>query len=159
MSERAGELARQLQELGDQLAAVIEGCSDSGWQKVCEGEGWPVGVTAHHLAEGHLPAGLQLVEMVVNGQPLPPITMEQIDQMNAEHAVKFADVARQDTLTGLRRNTARAVEYVGGLSDEQLAQSSPLMAAGGQAVTAEWLIQMIILQSGGEHLSSLRSAL
>ena len=159
MSERAAALARQLQEQGDQLVSLIEGCSEAGWRTVCAAEGWTVGVTAHHLADGHLPAGVQFVELLVNGQPLPPITMEQIDQMNAEHAVAQANCTRPETLAALRRNAARAVEFVGGLSDEQLDRSAPLAAAGGATVSAEQLIQMILIQSSGEHLTSLRAAL
>ena len=95
MSERSEALAKQFEQVTGTLAELIEGCSDQQWQARCAGETWPVGVTAHHVASGHI-AAASFVEMLANGQPLPPLSMEMIDQMNAQHATEHANCTRAE---------------------------------------------------------------
>ena len=50
MSERAAALAERFERINQDLIATVERCSDADWRRACAGEGWPVGVTAHHVA-------------------------------------------------------------------------------------------------------------
>lgn len=47
--------------------------------------------------------------------------------------------------------------YVAGLSDEELDRQAYLSLAGGN-VSNQQLIEMVLLQSGGEHFSNMRQA-
>jgi hypothetical protein len=53
MSNRAQELSNRLTNFNNDIIAFVEDCSDDNWKKTCEGEQWPVGVVARHIAAGH----------------------------------------------------------------------------------------------------------
>ena len=156
MSQRAKELAERLTAFNGEIIAFVENCSDEDWTKVCSGEQWSVGVVARHLAAGHYGV-LNLVKLVVSGEPLPDITMEAIDQMNAEHAEEHADCTRAEVLSLLRENGSSIAEYVAGLGDEDLDRAGHLVLLGGD-VSAWQVFERVILQSGGEHLASMKAA-
>ena len=56
MGARAEQLAKKFDESCAEFNKVVEGLSDADWKKVTSAEKWPVGVVAHHLAEGDLAA-------------------------------------------------------------------------------------------------------
>ena len=85
MSERARDLADRIGALNRSMIEFVENCSEDDWNKVSLAEQWPVGVIARHFAAGHLGV-LHLAKMIVESKKLPPLTMEAIDQANAEHA-------------------------------------------------------------------------
>src|SRR5687767_14990539 len=102
MSERAANLADQFERINAALIATVEACSDADWQGVCAGEGWPVGVTAHHVALSY-PAFRGFIQGIATGADLPPITGEMLDASNAKHAIEAANYTRTETLELLRR--------------------------------------------------------
>jgi hypothetical protein len=158
MSERSKALAQQVEQVTSALAGLIEGCSDQQWQARCAGETWSVGVTAHHVAGVHI-AAARFVEMLAKGQPLPPLSQEMIDQLNAEHAREHASCTRADTLAMLRANSASTTTMLRGLSDEQLDRSAPMPLLGGASVSAEQFASGLLVQSVQEHVDSIRAAL
>ena len=155
MSERATALADQLQRVNDDLIATIERCSDEQWKNACAGETWSVGVTAHHVASTH--GGVsQLVRMVANGEPLPPITMDMIHQQNEQHAREHANCTREETVALARENGAAAVAIVRGLDDEQLNRSARVLDGD---MTAGAIVEHILIGHVDGHLQSIRAAL
>jgi uncharacterized damage-inducible protein DinB len=157
MSERAANYASQFEALNNEMIAAVEQCSDEQWQQKTQSEGWSVGCTAHHLAGGHGPiAGF--VQAIATGSEIPPITMEMIDAGNAQHAQEFANPSKQETLEMLRSSGANAASMVRGLSDEQLDRTATLPLMGNQAVSAEQMIQMVLIGHVKEHLESIRAA-
>jgi hypothetical protein len=156
MSHRAKKLADRLRAFTDDVIAFVEGCSEKNWKKVCTTEDWPVGVTARHIGAGHFEA-VGLARMMVNGEKLPDITMEQLVEMANAHARQHAECTREEVLRVLRRNGAALVDYVAGLSDAELDRTGHLALAGGE-LTAQQLIEAVILKSGGEHLARMKAA-
>jgi hypothetical protein len=156
MSQKAKELAGRLQAFSDDVVAFVEGCSEKNWKKACKKEQWPVGVTARHIGAGHFEA-VELARMIVKGEKLPEFTMEQLVAMANEHARQHAACTRAEVLEILRRNSAALVGYVSGLSDADLERTDHLALAGGK-LTAQQLIEAVILQSGGEHFASMKAA-
>ena len=157
MNQRAKKMAERLRAFADDVIAFVEGCSEKDWKKVCTAEEWPVGVTARHIGAGHFEA-VGLVRMLVSGQKLPEITMEQLVGMANEHARRNAECTKEEVLGVLRRNGKALVDYVAGLSDAELDRTGHLALAGGE-VTAQQLMEMVMLQSGGEHLAHMKAAL
>src|SRR5438067_6351999 len=133
MSERAEALARQLEQVVGEFTRAVEECSEGRWRAKTSGEGWSVGVVAHHVAAAHLEA-MGIIQGVANGQGMPPITLEMIDQGNAKHAEEHANCTKAETLDLLKRNGSSAVAAVRALSDEQLDRSTPMAAFGGAPV-------------------------
>jgi hypothetical protein len=157
MSQRAKKLADRLRAFTDDVIALVEGCSEKEWSKACPAEEWPVGVTARHIGAGHFEA-VGLARMMVNGENLPEITMEQVVGMANEHARRHAGCTREEVLDVLRRNGAALVDYVAGLSEVELDRTGHLALAGGE-LTAQQFIEAVVLKSGGEHLASMKAAL
>jgi hypothetical protein len=155
MSQKAKELAGRLQAFSDEVVAFVEGCSEKNWKKACKKEQWPVGVTARHIGAGHFEA-VELARMMVNGVELPEFTMEQLVEMANDHARQHAACTREEVLEILRRNGAALADYVAGLSDADLDRTGHLALAGGK-LTAQQLIEAVILTSGGEHFASMKA--
>ena len=155
MSQRTKELVARFTGFNNEFIAFVDNCSDEDWRKVCSGEGWTVGVVAHHVAAGHFGA-IDFVRMIVAGEAIPEITMEAIDQMNAQHAKEHTNCTREEVLALLRKNGSAFAGYLEGLSEADLGRTGYLAAIGGD-VSAQQLIEMIILQSGGEHFDSMKA--
>ena len=156
MSQRTKELVARLTGFNNEFIAFVDNCSDEEWRKVCSGEGWTVGVVAHHVAAGHFGA-IDFIRMIVAGEAMPEITMEAIDQMNAQHANEHANCTKEEVLGLLRENGSAFAGYLEELSEADLLRTGYLAAIGGD-VSAQQLIEMVILQSGGEHLDSMKAA-
>jgi hypothetical protein len=157
MSERAAALAERFERINQDLIATVERCSDADWQRACAGEGWPVGVTAHHVATSY-PAFSSFIQGIATGADLPPITPEMLDASNARHAEEHAGCSRQETLAMLRRDGQAAAEAVRGLNDEQLDRTAPLALAGGAAISAQQMAEFMIGHPT-DHLASVQAAL
>ena len=157
MSQKAKNLAERLRAFTDDVIGFVEGCTDKNWRKVLATEEWTVGVTARHIGAGHFEA-VGLARMMVKGEKLPEFTMEQLVEMANEHARQHAACTREEVLEMLRRNGSAIADYVAGLSDADLDRTGHLALAGGK-ITAQQLIEAVILKSGGEHFASMQGAL
>ena len=156
MSQRQDQLAERIQSFSNEVIAYVENLSEDDWKKTCEWEEWTVGVTAHHIGAGHL-AIFNFAEMIIRGEPLPQMTMDQIHAMSKEQAKENANATKADALEQLKKNSAGMVSFVKGLSDEQMDSKGSMPAFGGD-VTAEQLIEYVIFQSATDHFKSMKAA-
>jgi DinB superfamily len=155
MGARAEQLARKFDESCAEMNKIVEALSDADWKKVTSAEKWPVGVVAHHAAEGH--AGIAgLVQRVAQGQPLPGLTMDMLNANNAKHAKEQANVTKAETLALLKANGRKASDIVRALSDAELDRSASMLA-GMPAMTAAQAIEGILINHVHEHLGSIRA--
>ena len=154
MSQQSQALASRFEQASHEMIATVERCSDAQWKTQTSGEKWSVGVVAHHVAQAH-EAIAGFVKMIATGQPLPPLTMDMLHQMNAEHAKQFANCPKAETLALLRKNAAAATSTVRGLSDEQLDRSQPVM--GGPPMTAKQMVEQVLIGHLQEHYSSIKA--
>jgi hypothetical protein len=158
MSERAEALASQFEAAYNELIAAIEACTDSQWHTRCPDEERSVGVVAHHVA-GALRAAAGWVRTVVAGQPLPPLTAEYIDQLNAQHAERHSGHSRDETVALLRQNGQEAAALVRGLSDDELDRTGSAPLFGPTPVTAANIVKGTLIAHTKQHLRSIRAAL
>jgi hypothetical protein len=119
MATNGETLAAQVDAANSKLLATVEGMSDAHWATPCKEETWPAGVTAHHVAES-LGTLTGLVQAVASDAPVPPISFDALNQGNAEHAKRSANVGKAETAALLRSNIASAKTVISGLSDAQL---------------------------------------
>lgn len=157
MGDRARALAERFEQANRELIAAIEECSEARWRTRCLAEDWSVGVTAHHVAE-HYPLIVFCVRALAGGQPLPALSRAKIDQLNAHHARLQADCGREETAALLRRNGAAAASLTRGLADEQLDRSAAVPFLGGAVLTAEQVIEQVLIGHIHNHLRSIRAA-
>src|SRR5439155_17869530 len=117
MGQRAESLAKQFEQANADFTESVEQCSDAEWKAKCEDLGWSFGVTAHHVAQSTT-AIAGLAQTVASGQSIPPFTMDQLNEGNAQRAQQFANCTKQDVLDLLRTRGPTAASMFRGLSDE-----------------------------------------
>ena len=155
---RGQALAEAFTAANNQVITLVEGVSDEQWRNICEGETWSVGVTARHIAASH--AGIAgFVRAVAEGQGPPPLDPAAIHQGNAEHAHAHANCTRAEVLDLLRTGGAEGAATLRGLTDAQLANSTPIAFAGGQPWTAAEIAERIMIGHMQMHLPSIQAAI
>jgi uncharacterized damage-inducible protein DinB len=153
-SARAEELARQFEQLNDEVIAFVESCDAATWKGTCPGEERSVGAVAAHVADGHRAISGWLRAIAV-GQPVN-VTMDEIHAGNARAAAAAAGRSQADVAEALRRNGAIAAETVRGLSDDDLAHVTQFAVAG--PMSAEAMITRVLLRHPRGHLESMRTS-
>ncbi|MBT8340105.1 MAG: DinB family protein [Desulfatitalea sp.] len=157
MSTKAEALARRIDAFNQQAMTLVKKIPETDWLKTCEAEQWSVGVVARHIGAGHYGA-MEMAKLLIEGQPLPELTYEQIVQMANAHAAKHADCTKAQVLSILESEGGKLVAFITGLSDAVLARSANMPAFGGE-VSVEQLLSRIILDSGGEHVDSIEKTI
>lgn len=155
MSQRAQALVQRFNAANGELISYIEGCTEDDLDRVTTGEGWPVRVTAHHLAVSHEPVA-NLAQLLATGQPLPPLTLEIFHHGNAQHAAEHAAVSKQTILDALQSGGAQASAIVSGLSDDALARAGYFTLLNGE-ISAQGVIENILIGHVSGHLASIKA--
>ncbi len=158
MATKGADLAERFEQTNAGFIKALERLTPEQWSKQCAETGWPVGVTAHHVAEDHAVLS-QLIGGIASGATLPPTTAAALDAMNAEHAQRAANVTRDETVALARTNGVQAVQTLRGLSDEQLQNTIGMPVPGGsQPMTAEWVAENILIGHMAMHLPMIEQA-
>jgi hypothetical protein len=157
MTERAEALASKFELAHNAVVSTVEGLSDDQWKATCEEEGWPVNVTAHHTAAGY-PLLAGLIQGLAAGADIPTLTLNQIDEGNANHAEQFANTTKDETLQALREGGPDAAATVRGLTDEGLDRSKVVLQ-GMPEMTTEQAVEALLIGSTAGHLESIKKAI
>jgi len=154
MGAKAEALAQKFEAKVQEATGVMEKLSDADWKKVTSAEKWPVGVTAHHIAEAHqIISGI--VKAVAGGQSMPPFTMDALNAMNAKHATDFAGCSKSETIAYHKKNAEAAAAVVRGVNDADLGKSATVIT-GAPAMSAEQLCGLLAGHID-EHLTSIKT--
>lgn len=157
MNSRVAALAAQFAALNDEAIALVTGCTDEQWRQPCAGEGWSVGVVAHHIGAVHRDF-IHIVDLLAAGRTFSPGgSMEVVDQSNAQHAHDHAAIGKAETLDALRTNGAALARSLRSLRDEQLDNVAGTF--GGRELSVNQVVEYIVLGHPREHLASLRATL
>ena len=157
MSARIEALTRKIEAFNQDMVAVVRSCSDDDWRKVCAAEDWSVGVVARHVGDGHYRV-VELAKMIISGSPLPAWSMEDIIGMGNDHARQHADCTKEEVLSILETNSRSLTTYITSLTEEELDRKGQMALIGGE-ISAQQIMEMLILHSGGEHLESMRNTI
>lgn len=156
MSARAESLAKQFEAKAAEATAILGKLSDADWKKMTEAEKWTVAVTAHHMAGAHEPiAGI--LKTVAAGQSIPNFTMDMLHEANAKHAREYAGCTKAETLALHQKGVATAAAAVRALSDAELDRSGTVLT-GVPAMTAQQVVEGVLINHITEHLGSIRKA-
>ena len=153
MAGKSEALAKKFEAKVDEATAVFEKLSDADWKKVTA-EKWPVGVTAHHIANSH--AGLTGALQALAAGKGPNIDINMIHAGNAKHAQEFANCTKAETIALHKKNAAAAAAAVRGPSDAQL-DSKGVVQQGMPAMSAGDLAGGYLVSHIDEHLNSIRA--
>lgn len=157
MNTQAQTLAERLERGANELMAFVEGCSLAEWQTPVPGDGRTVGVLAHHVASAY-PVEMDLIAVLASGEAIIDVTMEMVDQMNAEHAQTHANCTREETLALLRGNSASAAAAIRQLSDEQLSKAAPISLHWDAPLTTQYFIEEHPISHPFRHLADIHKA-
>ncbi len=155
MGEQAAALATRFEQTNEEIMGAIAAFSETRWQQVAQQDQRSLGVLCHHIGSAYAFA-TRLVQTLARGEPLPELTMAQINAFNAQHAQQFAACAKAETLAVLAQNGAAAAAAVRGLSDEHLARTGVLL---GQPMSTQQLIEYLLVGHAQDHWRSIREGL
>ncbi|HLV98890.1 MAG TPA: DinB family protein [Ktedonobacterales bacterium] len=161
MQQRVQALATRFAEVNKAIDLLAEHCTAVQWQTSCATEGWSIGVTVHHVANGYDQEGwvAALIDAILGGQALPehPSALYPERDYNQWHAEHFANCSQEETLALLRRNGAAVLRLIEGLQDEDLERTAP--DSDNDMVSVQEAIEQIIIDHAQEHLKSLQATL
>ena len=157
MSARIQALAEQFERVNAEAIAAVEACADQEWRAASRQEGWPVAFSAWHIAEGHT-AIMGLVAAVANGGQAPALTAAMLDAKNADDLSRHGTCSKQEALDTLRQNGTAVADAIRRLSDEQLDRAAVLELFGGQSLSVQQLIELVLVGHARQHLASMQVA-
>ena len=146
-------LHQQFSALNRTVIDTVQACTAAQWQATTVAEGWPVGVTARHIAVAHYPV-IEWVRMIVEGQPLPPVTMDNVNQLNAQHAQSHTQCTQNEVAELLITNGSNVTSYLGSLTAANLSVKGYLKLFDSE-ISAEQLFVAVLLQGVAAHLESI----
>jgi len=149
-------LANRFELFNRQLVTFVEQCDETDWCKLSKAEGWPVGVTAHHIGIMHYPL-IEWVQMLVEGRELPALTMAMVDEMNRHHAQTHAHCTPAEVLEILRRDGDKALAYLLTLGDEDLSRQGYVKVLA-TTMSAGQFFAVALIDSANDHLASMKTA-
>jgi PhnB protein len=154
---RGETLAKQFEAKAADALAALQRLTDADWKKATAGEKWSVGVTAHHVAGAFEPIS-NMLKAVASGTKIPPISMADLDQMNAQHAKDFAGCTKAETIDLFKKGAALAARTVRELHEGDLAKTGTFLT-GVPPMSAEQLITMGLFGHMDDHVGSIKKTL
>lgn len=138
-----------------QLITFVAQCPAADWRKITKAEGWSVGVTAHHIAATHYPL-IDWVQMLVEGRPLPLVTMAMVDELNRQHAEAHTNCTPAEVIDLLSRDGDKALAYLLTCTDAALERVGyfPVFETD---LTAGQLFTAVFLDYAIAHLESMQA--
>lgn len=149
-------LANRFEIFNRSLITFVEQCATADWQKVTQAEGWSVGVTAHHICATHYPL-IAWVQMLVEGKPVPAVTMAMVDQANAQHAQAHANCTPAEVTQILRSDGDKALAYLLTLGDEDLNRQG-YVPVFGTTMSAEEFFAIAFIDYANAHFESMKAS-
>ncbi len=157
-NKRATELSERLIKGAIALKNYAEKLSDSDWQKPVKGDGRTIGIVVHHVASAY-PIEIELAKLLASGKPITEVTMDAVDQMNANHALENAATGKQETLELLQRNSKIAAEAVKTFTDTDLETAAAVSLNADAPLTAQFFIEDHALRHSFHHLERIKATI
>jgi len=158
INPRANALADRLEEGARRLTAFATGLTDAEWRTRTPKDGRTIGVIVHHVATVY-PLEIQLARTVAEGMPVTGVTMDAINEMNAQHAAENSGVTKEETLDLLRRNSTAAAAAIRVLSDQELGEAAPVSLYADAPLTCQFVLEDHAVRHSYHHLARIRGAL
>jgi hypothetical protein len=156
MSARAKELAARFEQINQDVIDVVSGATDLSVP--CPSEGWTAAAVAAHIGSAHRGILERLIQPVIAGQEIPS-AVGPSDEGNAKQAAQNAALPRNQVLTLVRDHGAMVTAYLRSLSDDDLDRTVIIPFFGENPVTAEFVIERVLIGHAADHAHSLRQGL
>lgn len=156
MSARAQALADQFEAAYKELLKTVESIPDDKWTLTCQNDERSVGVLAQHIGMS-ISGTFEAARLAGTGQPVPPLSREMIDSMNANHAMEHASCSKSDALDVIRKNGTHVHKELAEMTDAQLDQEDHFPLIGADTVTAEAIVEKLVIGHMQMHLPDIRA--
>jgi hypothetical protein len=157
MSDRSTELAAQLEQAVAELEQFAMRLSDDDWQCWCPDAQRSVGQLIGHIGLS-IPYEMAAFQEMAAGHQPAPVSMMEIDELNAQELVELGRMNRGDTLAVLRANADEAAQKVRELTPEQLQRTGQFIDELDVRTVEQW-IELVFPDHINEHLTSIHAAL
>ena len=158
MATRAEELAARFEAANQDVIDCVLG-ANGNLSATCPAEGWSAAALGAHIGGGHQGIVDGLVKPIVEGREIPPFEMSAFDEGNKHEAAQNVAMPQDEILTLLREHGDMAAAYLRSLSDEDLDRATMIPVMGPNPVTAQQMIEMVLIGHPVEHGQSLRQGL
>jgi hypothetical protein len=157
MSERSEQLADELRSACGDFIEFVETIPASGWHVKLDGDERGVGQVAYHMVEAVEVISSVLVGVRDGGTP-KPLSQQDIDDLNAEHAWLHRDCTPSEVVGELRRSWEAVASLVGSLTDDQL-DRGPAIIYDIPLGSVQELVQLAVIAHSAVHVSEMRAAI
>ena len=158
MDTEIRELVDRFERATRAAVATTERCSEDQLLFVYPAERCTVVALACHIADSYA-LGADWLRKVLDREPLPPITMDTADQVNAQEFARNAYRTRREALERVTRHGNEAASVLRDLSDADLDRTSPFSLFGGPTTSVRELIERVLIADPESHLRSIRAAI
>ncbi len=155
VKQKGRRMQDQFTALNNEIIAFVERCPATLWRTRCANDGRTVAVVAHHIAASHEPV-MQLVQLVADGQPLPTLSYELFDAMNAQHAQGAANCTQPDVIALLRDKGQSVATALRQLHPDQLARTAHISFANA-TMRAQDVIDQILIGHARHHFANMQA--
>ncbi len=159
MSERAEALAARFEQANQNVLRLVSTCPAENLAAICPAEGWTASALGSHIAYSYPGITDNVIKRVVAGEPLPPFSEAMFAERNAQHAAESAAVPQEEVVSLLQDLGAATATYLRSLSDDDLDRTMSMPAMGGQPVSVEQLVDMVLIGHTNQHASSISEGL
>src|SRR5215218_6593621 len=156
MSARAKELAARFEQINQDVIDMVSDATDLS--VACPSEGWTAAAVGAHIGGAHRGILEGLIQPIVAGQEVPS-AVGPSDEGNARQAAQNAALPRHQILDLWRDHGAMATAYLRSLNDEDLDRTVTLPIFGENPVTAQQVIEWVLIVHAADHANSLRQGL
>ena len=158
MSQRSEALAVRLEDGARALATFASDLTDAEWQARGPKDRRKFGVLVHHVATMY-PLEIQIAQTLASGQAVSGVTWDDVNQLNARHAIEFDGVTKAEALELLRKNSAAAASAIRALSDEELDKAAPVSLNDDAPLTCQFLVEDHAVRHSYHHLAVMRAVM
>lgn len=145
------DLVQQFEAANREAIEFVLGPASAHWEAETPDEGWPVGVTARHIALGHQ-LMLSWLEALRAGKPIP--STGDIDEQNASVAAQGVVATPEEVAAALRAGGEDVAVALGELTDDDLARDVDF---GGRQLPGSMLVAAAE-RHVRNHLASIKAA-
>jgi hypothetical protein len=138
----------------DEATATIAGLDGETWERVCEEEGWPVAVTALHIALG-LRRQASFIALARRGDAPFRFDWETTHELNARVAARGVPT-RAAVRRELDKGRSRLLGVLAELTEVDLRRVA--MTYADHAFDVERVLRRVVLPHLRGHLASIRAA-
>ena len=148
-------LLPEVEAVIDEAAATIDALDEDDWRRPCEADGWPVGITALHIALG-LRRQASFLALARDGQAPFVFDWEATHALNARVAAR-GNPTKEAVRRDLRKGRSRLHVLLSEMSETQLRRVA--LTYQGHEFDVERIVRRIVLPHTRGHLASIRAAI